>query len=313
MAMLPDDPRPLGRPIDDRAAWDPVARSPAGIKAIADAAALLEKPMDEFDRDLYMAFYENGNRTRSQRHNGRRWGRLCVLTLGELLENRGRFIPAIQQSVASLCRDPSWVLSAHDRNAGVITGRTVYVDLAAAMNGYNTALADSLLGDRLDEPTRRLIRENLQRRVVDPIFDAIRSPDGTRGGLWWRNTTNNWNAVCTAGTTGVILATVQSKRDRAEAVAAALDNTTRFLSGFTGDGYCSEGVHYWSFGMGHFAVLRQLLLEQTGGRIDLLDDPRAKIAAQFPLKIHLLDGVWPAFADAEMRARPADEVMTYLG
>lgn len=316
MAILPDEPTcMLGRPITDRAAWDPIAATASGRRAIADAAALMDQPLDTFRRDLYMEYYETGNRSHFQSHNGRRWRRLRTLVMGELLENRGRFVPAIRQAAQAMCSDPSWMLPAHDRNHIVLDGKQNYVDLGVAMYGYELAMTRSLLGDRLDQATRQLIKDNLQRRVIDPVFDTIRYPDKSpiRRLHWWQQTTNNWNAVCTAGTTGVIPCTVDSRRDRAEAVASALDNTTRFLAGFTADGYCSEGLGYWGYGFGHFAVLRQMLREQTAGKIDLLDSDKACAAAKFPLNSHMLDGVWPAFADASPHGKPGNDLMAYLG
>ncbi|QNN24299.1 hypothetical protein HED60_19150 [Planctomycetales bacterium ZRK34] len=316
MTMLPDEPTSvIGRSIDDRAAWDPIAKTASGKRAIAAAAKLAEKPIDAFRRDLYMEYFENGNRSHFQSHNGRRWRHLRVLVMGELLENRGRFVPAIKQAVEVMCSDPSWMLPAHDRKHVVVDGKQNYVDLGVAMYGYEMALTRSLLASRLDEATRQLIKDNLQRRIIDPVFDTIRNPEKSplRRRHWWQQTTNNWNAVCTAGTTGVILSTVDSKRERAEAVASAMDNMTRFLAGFTADGYCSEGLGYWNYGFGHFAVLRQMLLQQTGGKIDLLDDDKARAAAKFPLNIHILDDVWPSFADASPHGKPGSDLMTYLG
>jgi hypothetical protein len=314
-SMLPQQPRSLGRPIDDRQAWDALASTDGGRRAIQQAADLVDKPMAEFAPALYMEYFENGNRSRYQRHEEKRWARLRTLAIGELLENRDRFIGGIEQAVASLCRGASWVLPAHDRNAVIVNDKAQYVDLVAAMRGHDLAIVYSLLGNRLSESTRAMIQENLQRRIIEPSFRAIRERDDRAMQQYhhWRRATHNWNAVCTAGTTGVILAMVESRRDRAEAVADALENMERFLAGFTDDGYCSEGLGYWSYGFGHFLALRQILLEQTDGRIDLLDRPKAITAAEFPMKLHVLDDIYPAFADCSLNAQPDASLMTYLG
>jgi hypothetical protein len=315
MSMLPRQPCSLGRTIEDRRAWDPLAATDAGRRAIQEATDLVDKRIPEFASALYMEYFENGNRARYQAYEGRRWAHLRTLVLGELLENRGRFINDIEQAIASLCRGPSWVLPAHDREAVIINGKAQYVDLSASMRAHDMAIVYSLLGKRLSESTRAVTQENLRRRVVEPTFHAIREPDerSIQRYHFWRRATHNWNAVCTAGTTGVILATVESQRDRAEAVAEALKNIESYLAGFTDDGYCSEGLGYWSYGFRHFLVLRQLLMEQTEGQIDLLDRPKARAAAKFPLRIHILDGVYPAFADCAADGQPHGPSMTYLG
>jgi type I restriction enzyme M protein len=105
-------------------------------------------------------------------------------------------------------------------------------------------------------------------------------------GAYWHVGTSNWNAVCTAGVVGAALAAVESRKDRAVYVAAAERSMEFFLSGFTDDGYCSEGMGYWNYGFGHFVMLSETLVQATGGKLDLLAN---KKAAHRKGKVQLID------------------------
>ena len=65
---------------------------------------------------------------------------------------------------------------------------------------------------RSDKPspgTRRLIRENVGRRVLQPFRDMV---EGRRPEIYWLHVQNNWNAVCLAGVTGAALALEDSPK-----------------------------------------------------------------------------------------------------
>jgi hypothetical protein len=94
--------------------------------------------------------------------------------------------------------------------------------------------------------------------------------------------------------------------------AAAEKNIQSFLDGITPDGYCSEGVGYWNYGFGHYVLLAETLKQATGGKVDLMDLPKARQIALFGLRMEILPGIFPAFADCSPTARPETRLMAYL-
>ena len=94
-AMLTDEPEGLGPRISDRPAWAEFAETRLGQAAFRQAERLVDKPIREISDDLYLDFSRTGNRIRWQRAAGERRGRLQPLVLGECIENKGRFLPAI--------------------------------------------------------------------------------------------------------------------------------------------------------------------------------------------------------------------------
>ncbi|MGD9498806.1 MAG: hypothetical protein AB7Y46_21105, partial [Armatimonadota bacterium] len=244
-ALLPAQPQGLGRPITDRETWDALAATPAYQAVIARAEGLLDQPLPEQSDDLYLDFSRTGNRTRWQNVANARRGRLHPLVLAECAENRGRFLPAIEELVAVLCAERTWVMPAHDRSLANFNRERIDIDLASSALAWHLATTAWLLGERLSAQTRALIRANVHERVLEP-FRAMccgeREPNG------WLHTTNNWNAVCLAGVTGAALAQIEDASLRAEFIAAAEHYSQNFLNGFTPDGYCSEGLGYWNYG-----------------------------------------------------------------
>jgi len=308
-ALLPAKPAGFGLPISNRDAWEKLATNDSFKKMIPRAEELLETPIPEQSDDLFLDFSRTGNRTRWQRVSGRRRGRISTLAMAECLENKGRFLPAFEEIVRVLCSERTWVMPAHDSSLTNFYGKSIDIDLGSSSLSWSLATADYLLADKLSPEIRRLIRDNLKKRTFKPYRDMA---TGKRTKNWWMTTTNNWNAVCLAGVTGSALAVLDSRDDRAFFVAAAEHYSKNFLAGFTDDGYCSEGLGYWNYGYGYYAMLCEMIHQATAGKLDLLQDTKARQAATFGAKIEIINGVYPAFADCSIRARPSSDLMYFV-
>lgn len=307
--LLADRAAGFGSPIADRSAWEELGRKESFKRVIAQAEELLRTPVPDQPDDLYLDFSRTGNRSRWQRVSGRRRGRVTTLVLAECLENKGRFVPEFDQLVRILCAERTWVMPAHDRSLANFNGKSVDIDLGSATLGWSLATAHYLLGEKLSPKIRQLLRDNLHRRILQPYRNMAL---GKRGKNWWMTGTNNWNAVCLAGVTGAALAVIDSPRDRAFFVAAAEHYSKNFLAGFTDDGYCSEGLGYWNYGFGYYVMLCETIHQATGGKVDLLANRKARQAATFGSRIEIINGVYPAFADCSIRARPNSRLMYYV-
>ncbi len=306
---LPDAPEGLGRPITDRDAWDALVQSGACAAVIAKAESYLGKPLPEQPDDLFLEFSQTGNRTHWQSVSRQRRGRLAPLVLAECAEDQGRFIPAIEELVAALAAERTWVMPAHDRSLANFNRERIDIDLASSALGWHLATANWLLGDHLSPKTRELIRANVAERVLEP-FRAMYS--GAREVNWWMHTTNNWNAVCLAGVTGAALAQIGDRDLRAEYIAAAEKSSQNFLNGFPPDGFCTEGIGYWNYGFGNYILLAETIYQATDGRVDFMARPGVAAPATFGARIQIIGGVAPAFADCSINARPDSRWMYYL-
>jgi hypothetical protein len=307
--MVSKTPGGFGVPAGDRGAWEKLAGNEAFKGVVGEAEGLLGTAIPEQSDELFLDFSRTGNRSRWQRVAGRRRGRIGTLVIAECLEDKGRFVGAFEELAEALCSERTWVMPAHDRGLRNFNGKMTDIDLGSSMLGWNLAMADYLLGDKLSEESRGMIRENLERRIFKPYEDMVA---GRRERNWWMTTTNNWNAVCLGGVTGSALAVIESRERRAAHIVAAEKYSQNFLKGFTDDGYCSEGLGYWNYGYGYYVLLSEAIYQATGGKVDILDNKRARAAGAFGANIEIHNGVYPAFADCSVRAQPSSGLMYFV-
>jgi hypothetical protein len=308
-ALLSDHPTGFGLPIARRDAWDAVLSLEARRSVISRAEELLGEALIESPDDLYLDFSRTGHRGPWERVAVQRRDRVKWLVVAECLEDGGRFIGTLEETVRALCAECTWVMPAHDSGLANFRGTTVEIDLGSAHLGGTLATALYLLGDRLSVETRARVKAEVRRRITDPFREMATLQ---RVPAWWMLGTNNWNAVCLAGITVAALATLETREDRAFFIGAAGRFSHSFLKGFTADGYCTEGVGYWGYGFGNYVTLAEAILQATGGRVDIMARPEARLPALYGSKIEIIGGVCPAFADCDVSEHPRASVMRYV-
>ncbi|MGD0091841.1 MAG: heparinase II/III family protein [Planctomycetota bacterium] len=308
-AMLQERPAGLGRPAGGREAWRDLCASEAYKKLIPRAEKVLAEQLPEQPDDLFLDFSRTGTRVNWERVAFKRRGWFTPLVLAECVEDKGRFLPRLEELIEALCAERTWVMPAHDRGLQNFKGTVIDIDLASSDLAWQFATADWLLGEKLKPALRGKMRENIQRRVLEP-FRAMFS--GERETNWWMRGTNNWNAVCLAGVAGAALAQVEGREQRAQFIVAAEKYSRNFLSGFTADGYCDEGLGYWNYGFGHYLLLAETIRQATQGGVDLLALAEAKAPALYGARIQIIAGVAPAFADCSIKTQPAAEIMYFI-
>jgi hypothetical protein len=308
-AWLPAQPAGFTEPIGNRAAWQARATQIEFARVIADAEALAASPAPAHAESLFLDYSTTGNRTRWEKAELPRRDGVGILTIAEAIENKGRFLVPLETLIASLCAEKTWVYSAHDRGLKNFRGELVEIDLGVARLSWSLATADAVLGDKLSPTIRALLRENLERRILAPFRAAV---SGTKPEFWWMRAELNWNAVCLAGTVGTAQAIVSSPQERAWFIAAAEHYIRHFLAGFGPDGYCSEGLGYWNYGFGNYAMLSEIIRRATGGKLDLLTDPAATLPSFFGARTEILAGIYPSISDADVSVQPSERLSALL-
>ncbi len=307
--ILSDQPTGLGRPIEDRAAWERLLGGSFHKEVIKRAEGYIDAAIPDLPDELYLEFSRTGNRTHYERVCQERYNRVKWLTLAEGLENRGRFLPALNALIRALCAQRTWLYPAHDSDLANFRSDRTDIDLLSSRMAAELATVRYLLGDRLEKDVGHLIEENIRNRVLIPFEDMVK---GRRPPNWWFRGTNNWNAVCLAGVTVTALTALDSRAERALYIAAAEHYSNSFLRGFTADGYCSEGIGYWGYGFGHYLLLAEMIFQATGGKIDLLSREGVVAPARYGFEIEIINGVYPPFSDCAITARPEPLMMNYL-
>jgi hypothetical protein len=295
-AWLPDQPGGIGAPASDRTAWAAVAHGLPVEAVFAAAQRVVAEPVPALPDDLFLEYSRNGNRGRYQTPNRQRLDRLNLLAWAEALEHRGRFMPAMERELTAILNEKTWVYPAHDPKLDNFTGRAVQVDLGVATRSWVVATVLWWHADQLAPATLARARAARRRRLIAPYLARMYGQTPPEA-MWWYRFDNNWNAVCHAGVVGTALAVVDSREERAGILAQAELNLQAYLGSFSADGFCSEGLDYWNYGFGHFAMLAETVAQATGGNLRLLSGRHAGQIAAYPRRLEILPGIYPAFAD----------------
>ena len=140
-AMLPDKPEGIGVSYKDRTFWNKVKESSKAEKLLTEEApALLKKGMPPFVDSLYLHLNKTNVRLPGENMINARYHYLFRLTLAECMENKRRYIPAIEKALVALCNQNSWSIPAHDRNLNNYHGTDYYVDGSCHCRKRNCAV-----------------------------------------------------------------------------------------------------------------------------------------------------------------------------
>lgn len=253
-------------------------------------AASAEGPVHAARFSEYVIYLETGSRREYEDAYFARRRRLNTCALMTLLyPDREDCLQGLQDTVWAICDEYTWALPAHIKWK---TGRDPgFIDLFSAETGFALSTVRHLLGGRLHKKLVERIDYEVCRRIIRPFL---------KGRFWWETSNNNWAAVC-AGSVGCTFMLIRPGlfpliRPR---IALAM---RCFLSGFSQDGVCVEGVNYWGYGFGFFTVYARLLREFTHGGRDYFKRPKVKEIAGFYQKVYLGGGVTVSFADGDQHS-----------
>lgn len=353
IAPMLDGPESYGASAKPREYWSKFANGASAKRAIANGEQVLKSDPPTITEELYKEYYKNGNRSNYQSAFGREQKRVVQLALAEQFENQGRFVDALNKELIRFCDLPSWVLPAHDRDARIYDGKAIYSDLGSTLAAADVAVAVNLLQDKLDPKVVERAKEEIERRVLRPYEASVGNVYGANvakaveliqqkldqkllesamaqierlgkknvesavanayDGMWWVRTTNNWNAVCHAGTVVAALNIVDSPERRAFFLAGAeYFSENNFLKGFTNDGYCSEGMGYWNYGFGYYMYLGAAARVATHGQLDFFRFPKIHAVLDFAPTLVIDGDLYAVFADCSATARPDPVYVGYL-
>lgn len=304
---LPAHPKGFGEPCFNREAWEKIAAKPSFKEVIREAEKYIGRTFPEWNDSLYLQFSKIGIRPAGQTMMSDRSSWLAPLVWAECIENKGRFIPVIEMVIKELSQQKSWVLPAHDSGLTTFKGTGNTVDLGAASMAFEFAQALYMLGDKLSAKTRNLLTENLYKRIFNPVKQSLITGKGHP----WLARTDNWNSVCLAGVCGAALAVVQDPAERAFYVRMAEKYAPNSVTGFSDDGYCSEGLGYYNYGFGKYIYLREILWRATDGKIDLFSGDKMRRIGSFSANIEIMNGSYPYFADCRNETTASDWVLWY--
>lgn len=275
---------------------------------LASAESVQGDPVPRLPATLYADYVRAGNRNRYERAYFGRQRRLALATLAECFEREGTYLDDVLDVAWAICEQTTWLLPAHipddercDGLPSLAGPADHHVALFSVRTAHLLAEVDHLLGDRLQPALRERIRTEVDDRVLTP-FEA---QDDFH---WRRPSSGNWNAVCHAGTVLAALYLEDDVDRLSKLVVKAANGLEHYVESFGRDGCSTEGLSYWNFGFGHYAMLAAALEARTAGRLSLCTPPILSEVVRFPLRIELSPGRHVPFSDS----RETDDVDPHL-
>lgn len=305
--MLPESTTGLGPNYKDRDMWDRLYQSGKYGSALGNAEEMLAKGFPKWDQEAYDKVFSEGDTQSGKDMISQRLKAFTTLVWAECLENKGRFTSLIRSFLYDIMGQETWVFprNYNKRNCGGL------VELATALYSHNLAQALFMLDDKLPDSVRQDLLKQLYVRAFNPLMGSIEGKNKDHG---WLQSTNNWNPVCLEGVVCAAMAMIPDRLERARYVSIAEKYVQNYMEGFKDDGYCTEGISYYNFGMSHYIILREKLYQDTQGEIDLFrDNLKIKNIATFPQNMNIVNGIYPSIADCDMYSKPDEGIMRYMG
>jgi hypothetical protein len=304
--MFPELARAMKNP---RAA----ARSRTGRALLRRMRPRLEglKPLPETTYSLYRQYSRNGNRSRFERPFFAKRANLVAAAAVHFLEPDPGLLDVVQDYIWDTCEETTWILPAHERGG---------MDLFSTETAFCLAEVAHLLRGQLAAEVVERVEHEVRRRVTDPYLAGagkrrpawgLHEPNLTdlflgrqRHGLAWYKHHNNWCGVCNGSVGAALLYCERDPRRLAAGLNLVLEGLEHFLgAAFSADGASNEGVSYWQYGLINYIAFAELLRCRTGGKVDLLAEPKLKLVARFPLGVRLSGDRYYNHADCPPRIR----------
>jgi hypothetical protein len=303
--------------INNSFAWKSILTTEQHVKLIQQAEGLLGYQWPMTRASVFLDYAENGNRTNFEKISFSRRDALSTLVIGELLENKGRFMEDIVDGIWSICEETFWGVPAHlsyqKRGIGLADVNDPVVDLFAAETSSLLAWVSHLMGDKLDK-VNPLIKERIYVEIDRRIFKVIESDPKYRWMGYGRknvDTTlsykersflerrpNNWNPWISSNLLSSILLLEKNKDRRAKFVYQLFDVLDNYLDPYPADGGCDEGPGYWGKAAASTFDCLDLVKIATNNKFNLFNEPLVKSMGEFIFKAYIGDGYYLNFADA---------------
>ncbi|MBE6363132.1 MAG: hypothetical protein E7054_05700 [Lentisphaerae bacterium] len=307
---LPEKPGLYGANIHDRKFW---ADYPMADSFLESAEKRLKMPVPRFSVEEFNALTKKNGKRPSVRPFYTQLNRnLAVMVIAECKENKGRFIPKIEETLDAFITgaNPAFghlFLYDKDMKRQNEYGWR-YIELNNALNFCNLATAYFLMDDKISPELRKRVYAYMDEWAITPMFWNLKFPDRAAlrkanyrtSCMSWLIGRHNWNPYCNAFTIVVSLAMVESAEQRAYLVASMRKSLENYVDQLTDQGYITEGVGYWS--MGILAYLRGVhkVRLATGNQVDLLSGAPEKLRRSMYIGRDMMmapGGLYPHFAD----------------
>lgn len=250
---------------------------------------------------LYLDYKLTGTRVNYENLQGERRKMLSQLVIGELVDNKGKYIPQIVNGLWLVLEESTWVAPAHivvqKEGADLANIENPYIDLNASRTALTVASIYSVLAPKFATYSKvvnsRILYE-LNRRIFDPYlkYDYF----------WWMgfkgNSVNNWNTYVNANSLQAALLVLKPGSKLDSLTSKLLRSTDNFINQYPEDGGCDEGPSYWDMAGGRLIRLMLVLNQSSGGKLDWSDKELLHRIGAYTYKMQIAGNYNVNFADA---------------
>ena len=236
-----------------------------------------DKPIQALSFRDYKRFWIDGNRYSYETAYFERRKRLFLLQV--LAIHKNKYLEPLEEVLATICDEYTWVVPAHSFSD---------IDLFSAETGSYLAETLYIFKDKLSQKLKERILSSLERKIIS-VFES-------QPVFHWESYKNNWLSVCGCG---IGLSYLYAFPERFESVKERLFSLFKtFIEfGLDKEGYCSEGVNYWLYGVGSFCNFFDAYERMTGNRPDFIDCQTFKNTLQYLENARMQGDVYLPFAD----------------
>lgn len=310
-SQLPAQPKGFGLPYQHRTQWDSLRLTGNYGPLLTAANTWRSQPLPIVTDSIYRLYWTAGNSQSAKTIMTDLRDRLSVFTWAELLLNDDSYLPIIRTTISAMITQRSWNFPSEDRDSANFTGTQYNIGLCAAAYAHELAQVLYLLHDKLPDSVHQQVKQALELRIFQPTLQGVANGNANKEFVSLLDKGNH-NAACLSGVTGAALTVLPNAVERARFLQIALQYIPHYVSGFTADGYCSEGLSYYNYGFGYFIQLREKILQETSGGIDLFTDPKMRQMAMFAPRSEMINELYPTIADCNPGMKPSRALLYYV-
>ena len=245
------------------------------------------KPITTLTFSKFKLFHLNGNRSEYEREYFDRRKRFMLLQVLALVDDK--YLEALEDIIAAICDEITWCLPAHCLVRDKLTYNYEAIDLFASETALYLSETAYILKDRLSNEIKHRIEYSLKNRIVN-VFETQEQSFERMG--------NNWLSVCACG---IGTAYLYSFPERFDIVKDRIFGAMhKYINNLDPDGYCSEGLTYWVYGFGFFALFYDVYTQLTGEWPEILDSSTVKNSLKYAKNAVFGDNLFLTIADGGM-------------
>ena len=262
--------------------------------------------------ETYYSTFHEENRTRHDTLIFEKKEALLWLTVGECIENKGRFIHKIVDGIFSVCEQTTWAVSSHFMQCGLSKeelpdDEDAVLDLSSINQAACLSITYVLLKNQLNEISPvicRRIEKEIEKRIITPFL--------TRDDLWWMCkdldltfwSVNNWTTFCCHYILFTALSMNMSKKIVYQVVNKVIDCLDVFVDAYPDDGACDEGPSYWGGAIPDLISALELLEHVICGKTDIWKNEKLKKMCEYILHMRIHETQYACIADAHPHSHP---------